>query len=636
MSNYCARYAYLFPAIATLVFLLLVAGPFARASTRDWLPSIGQRHVRGSTTANQKLQERLQLARDTNVRPALRSRRKGGWQTKDDDSDDSAGSPQSAPVSKDGAPKATSPLTPPQLPTGQAASLPAPVPAPAGVSVPPEPATGGPPRWLMCPRGRYFNSTDEQIQERQRKLAAWFELQYRALHPGSASSGDKSSAEPFRWPAGPRRQWIYEDRQWPKPPRCGHLYEDKVAGLGPCQLEAANEWCVNKDAGFIAHLNWKAGTTSLQATLRQVFPGTISRLIGREDHPMEMQRCAERGGTYPKVPVPGSHIPRFLRVGMVRDPIERMLSGYREVYQRDIIEGQGFDRVQQGNGVGFVAKASWMLAGRKPGPVVYSPDQWAEHNKKGEVAREFSGPGWDEDVRFRAYIDAVECAHNFPWWEHTASQNAFFTIQHLAPSDGNSTLPGFDPSEPPEFDEVLRMETYNQDVQRVFFSGRLTSNLSDGNPLRREHTYVASADATEGGNATEEIRVARYNIGARYASNGVPRVAYLMNILHSDPTLLLRLCTVYMADYICFDYGLPKRCLALVPWGIATLEEESLEIEAMSEANQYFVKLLSQRDQAITDLIQERIDLNKEKNRLKERVEALEKAALESVIRWVE
>lgn len=130
----------------------------------------------------------------------------------------------------------------------------------------------------------------------------------------------------------------YEDRAWPKPAACRAFWRrathpaHPVHGQrrrgprslpvvprppGTCEPNGTrcDKWRISRSFRFIWHHVWKAGTTSLSPYLSCNFDALPVASLLRQ-----------LGG-----PVPG-----YLHVGTAREPLSRFVSGYQEVYFRDL------------------------------------------------------------------------------------------------------------------------------------------------------------------------------------------------------------------------------------------------------------------------------------------------------------
>ena len=119
---------------------------------------------------------------------------------------------------------------------------------------------------------------------------------------------------------------------------------------------------------------------------------------------------------------------------------------------------------------------------------------------------------------FRQFVRDVQCSWHFPNVEHLYTQSLFL--------GGNTSVPQ-------PVDLLLRLESLDDDIERL--KRAVGYRQADTCPLRSERV------------AADKPR-------------GVPSQPSLRALLEADPALLQDVCNVYMQDYLCLGYPLPRGC----------------------------------------------------------------------------
>lgn len=140
---------------------------------------------------------------------------------------------------------------------------------------------------------------------------------------------------------------------------------------------------------------------------------------------------------------------------------------------------------------------------------------------------------------FRQFVRDVQCSWHFPNVEHLYTQSLFL--------GGNTSVPQ-------PVDLLLRLESLDADIERLKHA--VGYRQADTCPLRSERV------------AADKPR-------------GVPSQPSLRALLESDPALLQDVCNVYMQDYLCLGYPLPRGC-EVIPPGRPT--DEAPELPASTGA----------------------------------------------------
>jgi len=407
---------------------------------------------------------------------------------------------------------------------------------------------------------------------------------------------EPASDSPFAGHERTCRALVYEDREWPKP---GHCAGTPVRAM---QEWSNNEHVVSHRHRFVTHLTWKAGITSVQDWLKCTFGEEHAMDVkGRRASPERLS--AEVSGSY-------------LRVGMVREPLARFVSGYRELLLRRMLWGvTELKAVRRfGYSVGYPRESvpSWFKQGLLPGPALAageSPQRWLERvNCTEAVSMKQRGRHWlracnpstlwgwvgidpttgavDEQARLEAYVRAVECGLNFDMWAHTATQGYFFAGHYVDDSldeQAMSSRAQYRGLLRTRTDLVLKAERLDRDLPA------LKCRVDQALEAARELTADADrACALQQLNANNTHFVSGSDNAGVWAEASATAVR---GFLDSDERLVRRLCAVYMQDFICFGYALPHPCKELLPAGEAQIVEAAPdraldEIECDSETRQ--------------------------------------------------
>jgi len=229
----------------------------------------------------------------------------------------------------------------------------------------------------------------------------------------------------------------------------------------------------------------------------------------------------------------------YTHVGMVREPTSRFVSGFREIIERNTMAVNGLPK----NGTMMLKNKHNALA-------------WTAY-ERGETMRFWDGlynasDYWlwkgtslnsdgtytiDHAERLYGFLEAVECAwENFPNWAHIASACYFMAQPHLM-----THLPSRDaPEEAARIDVLIRQESYEEDIMK----------------LMRKMGY-SDQQLKE-----SKCKLRHRNKGLEEHKGMQPSDFYLEEI-SKDADYQIRLCKMYIQDYICFDYPLPSECQEL-------------------------------------------------------------------------
>lgn len=193
----------------------------------------------------------------------------------------------------------------------------------------------------------------------------------------------------------------------------------------------------------------------------------------------------------------------------------------------------------------------------------------------------------DEAARFRAFVRTAECTPRYPLWSHLASASAFLLAS--AEDEGasgpaaRSALCGASALPTPRVRAVLRSESLGADLGRVLTrvnaSGRLRACLL---PHANRARQPPPGDASGGvGMAPAAGGVARAPVAGRGAGltpgsaadvaaegedeeedqrRAFPRAAEMRALVEGEDALARAACRLYVQDYVCFGYELPRAC----------------------------------------------------------------------------
>ena len=369
---------------------------------------------------------------------------------------------------------------------------------------------------LRCPPGQYNHHNNNSSLARLR--LHWRRLLELGYKPREASAAASRRAA--------NRGFIsYESPLWPRPPHCSakrppppqsshpkkRNRRKKRAAAGPpwpivdeppgtCEPHGTvcDKYRISKAFKFVWHHVWKGGTTSLSPYLScnlqaQPVAGLLrTDLVGSAD---------DYSG--------------YLHVGTAREPIQRFLSAFQEVYSRvrlrapsayDVKSSKTDKRCHH-------RKVPWMLVAMGLG----SSDN--DDGESGCVSPNTALSDAHLKRIFRQFVADVECSTHFPNVEHLYTQSLFL---------GGNT------SSPHPIDLLLRLETLDDDVRRL--KRRVGYGSTDDKcPLKTERR---SSDKPK----------------------AVPAAGRLRELFADEPDLLQSVCNVYMQDFICLGYELPKAC----------------------------------------------------------------------------
>eukprot|EP00899_Mesostigma_viride_P021662 jgi/Mesvir1/29498/Mv19748-RA.1 len=395
---------------------------------------------------------------------------------------------------------------------------------------------------FACPPGSY--DAADSIQKKNAKLAAWVAwLREKGSQEMPGSDLNTALARD--------RIWVYPDAMWPKPARCAALAGRSSAVTtsvlkSHCTINS-HAYLLEHTRRFIVNLVWKAGSTSLVSALRSLFPN-----ITYVDHTEQLvaktiPACIRNHGhVAPRWLPPRSG--RYAHVGMVRDPLDRFVSAFREAYLRDV----------------FQKKVSVAMRVKK----------WLRRAAEAHVASQVRA---DTAGVLRMLTNAVmsaECGvydDVFPVsGYHMQPIPMFFTARQVTRAgkstrhggtrghgvslgsatggtdDDNDSPEERGPEEQMSLDILIREESLAEDLTRMLAWAKPVANGSVIDGL-----VQGALVAKRSGEAKDPF---------------LPSAVLLKSFLMQRPMLLRRLCIAYMQDYVCFDYQLPETCQGMAPF----------------------------------------------------------------------
>ncbi len=301
----------------------------------------------------------------------------------------------------------------------------------------------------------------------------------------------------------------YESSLWPRPSHC-HARRQAPAARhvtdvppGTCEPEGktCDKYRISRAYRFVWHHVWKGGTTSLSPYLSCNFDALpVAGLL----HAL------------PSTP------PGYIHVGTSREPIGRFLSAFQEVYTRLRLPRLHATSAAENGGKGgkgggggeeercYHRRVPWLLVAMSN----------AERPHAAACAQA-DAPLSAAALRavFRQFVADVECATHYSNVEHLYSQSLFL---------GGNTSSRHD------IELLLRLESLSEDMRS----------------LKRAVRYGKREDACP-------LRVER---SASDKPRAVPSRSALWRLLEEEPSLLQSVCNVYMQDFICLGYPLPRGC----------------------------------------------------------------------------
>ena len=348
---------------------------------------------------------------------------------------------------------------------------------------------------LVCPPGRYGASPSNasaQLRAHWRRLLA---LGYRP-HDRHRGAARRSVARGFV---------TFESGLWPRPAHCfaqrgPRLVRDVPPGTCEPDGRVCDKYRISRRFRFVWHHVWKGGTTSLSPYLS----------CNMDALPV--------AGLLRALPAP---LPGYLQVGTAREPLQRFLSAFQEVYSRVRLKPRGARCVHR--------NVPWLrVAMRASGNSSGGSGSGGSGNDSGAGAcasPDEALPPAQLRLIFRAFVRDVECARRFPNGEHLYSQSLFL--------GGNTSVPQ-------PIDLLLRLETLSQDLATLKAAVGYGAATADVCPLKAERV-------------------------AAQKPRGVPSAAALRTLLEHDPALMQTVCNIYMQDFVCLGYPLPAACKLLPP-----------------------------------------------------------------------
>ena len=371
---------------------------------------------------------------------------------------------------------------------------------------------------LRCPPGRYNSQYANSNQTLALLRAHWQRLEELGYRPREVTPAALKRAA--------QRGFVtYESALWPRPPHCQTSHRRRRRDLKrirdepPGTCEPAGTVCdkyrISKQYRFVWHHVWKGGTTSLSPFLSCNF------------------RALPVAGLLRALP---GQLPGYLHVGTSREPLQRFLSAFQEVYVRARVRQH---KMQMAGSTPTTAHGSTAQARTDAGASTSTPPGrrcWHRHVPWILVAMASSSdplqgllnggcaaPDKPLDASsikriFRQFVADVECATHFPNVEHLFSQSLFL---------GGATSV----SQP--LDLLLRLESLPTDINDLKKAINFTE--AEHCPLKTERA-------------------------ARDKPLTVPHASILRQLLHAERSLLQSVCNIYMQDFLCLGYELPSGC----------------------------------------------------------------------------
>ena len=125
---------------------------------------------------------------------------------------------------------------------------------------------------------------------------------------------------------------------------------------------------------------------------------------------------------------------------------------------------------------------------------------------------------------FKTFLQELECVPTFEWWQHAASSSYFATKSVLADNHTGALVPT-------SIDSVIRHEALEEGLASNFAARKSERSFPRENVLPRKEETTRDS---------------------------------LAQLLKDDLNLQQSVCRVYIQDYLCFGYPLPKTCLSLL------------------------------------------------------------------------
>ena len=357
---------------------------------------------------------------------------------------------------------------------------------------------------LRCPPGAYAGNASAVAARLTQLRAHW----QRLLELGYVPSGDKKAA---RRRAAARGFITYESSLWPRPAYCrsarrsfrlDRKLPQSVVDEPPGTCEPNGTVC---DKYRISH--------AFKFIWHHVWKGGTTSLSPYLTCNFQAEPTAGLLRTRPPPPAD------YLHVGTSREPLRRFISAFQEVYLRVRVRAPPppSQPAAPPPPKCYHRNVPWMLVAMR---------QSGHRHLHPHVCTDASTALNRTALRalFRQFVADLECSTRFPNSEHLYSQALFL---------------GANTSRPQRIDTLLRLESLAADVAQLKRAVGY-GNRKDACPLTTERS------------AADKPRA-------------VPHASTLLALLRDEPGLLQSVCNVYMQDFICLGYPLPKGCELLPP-----------------------------------------------------------------------
>lgn len=388
---------------------------------------------------------------------------------------------------------------------------------------------------------------------------------------------------------------VREAYDWPRPKHCP-AYSPKELRASICRIPT--RYLLDLDAGLAVYMVQKTGMTALKEWWWCAF-GTNHKTRPRAR------------GLFTREP---------LHVGMVREPLARLVSAYNELLEfrtvtvelqpsgvrarlpnlanaEKLVLGTGDAAAMQRararraptaaeanhtsrtllHGLRTTSAIAWLVAGfsgeaetlltpSPPPPPPMAGVPRARRGKKAQPPVPRVHGTLNESVRFRAFVRSLECTHRYVLWSHVASASAFLDASAVVESEKatlrarENYLCGARGVRTPRVPELLRQETLRDDLARVLHAVNASDRLG--------------GRARAGRRPTCELSVA--NRASAGSETGFAPSAELRALVSGDAPLTRSVCRVYLQDYLCHGYELPRACRE-PGWECARDDEQSLQ-----------------------------------------------------------
>ena len=340
-----------------------------------------------------------------------------------------------------------------------------------------------------------------------------------------------------RWK--PKQKYIaFEDPLWPKPKECASTpsfrdpyrtakFRSDPGGesFGDDSLPPLSIGVIDTKFNFVLYTGWKYGLVSLSDYLECNFDEhvffTTARSKGPFSEPSPPEWIRQHLNEYGLPPLDlESDARKSKHFLVIRDPITRFVSGYREIMWRYYLNMRVQNKQQAGQG------QEKEVPQEEESEEESNPFKMSGYN---DAVRRSALNRWEDITNVTAFVHLTECGAQYPWWQHVQTRSAI----------SDQMVPSHHPA--PRVDVVLHTESLTEDVSKL---EKHAASTGWEKRCDLDHGHSDSAKEGEGWDfAPSKIKI--------------------LSALRTDPALMRSLCEVYAIDIVCFSQKIPEECASL-------------------------------------------------------------------------